>query len=190
MREWCGGPVVARPCRGRHGDVRERRLAGQGSNGRGARGSRGAWHVLWWSGVPRAGVCWPGWLRTVRARKLLDSGTACRTPATAGRGGGQEQGGRAGVPQGGGWQLQDVLVAGFGAGLAKWPGWWPCPWHGYLGLGFRVWGCWVCVQKVQGVRGEVLDMLVWQVGMWMMWYLNKWVRCHFYYVALCGTIRV
>ena len=53
---------------------------------------------------------------------MLDSEPAGRTPASAGRGVVQEQGDRAGVPQGGEWQLQDVLVDGLGAGFAKWLG--------------------------------------------------------------------
>ena len=52
----------------------------------------------------------------VHAHRVFDCGSAGRAPVTAGRGGGQEQGDRARVPQGGGWQLQDVLVSEFGAG--------------------------------------------------------------------------
>ena len=152
------GKCVARPRRGRRGDVRGRRRAGWGGTGACLGGA--------WDGVVRAVavgrlgmvLVGRGGGGAVHAHRVFDCGSAGRAPATAGRGGGQEQGGRAGVPQGGGWQLQDVLVTGFGAGLAKWPGWWPCPWHGHLGLGFRVWGagfvsrtcrgygvrCWTC----------------------------------------------
>ena len=71
-----------------------------------------------------------------------------------------EQGDRAGVPQGDWWQLQDMLVDGLGAGFAKWLGWWPCPWHGRLGLGFGVMGMLARVQNMQGQWGEVLDTVV------------------------------
>ena len=57
----------------------------------------------------------------VHAHKVLDSDMAGKAPAAAGSGVGQERGDRAGVSQGGGGQLQDVLVEGLGAGLAKWP---------------------------------------------------------------------
>ena len=57
----------------------------------------------------------------VHARKVFGSELAGRAPATAGSGVGQERGDRAGGSQGGGGQLQDVLVEGLGAGLAKWP---------------------------------------------------------------------
>ena len=77
----------------------------------------------------------------VHAHKVLDSDMAGKAPAAAGSGVGQERGDRAGVSQGGGGQLQDVLVAVLGAVLSKWPEWWPCPWHGQLGLGFRVGEC-------------------------------------------------
>ena len=53
----------------------------------------------------------------VHAHKVLDSDMAGKAPATAGSGVGQEQGDRAGGSQGGGGQLQDVLVEGLGAGL-------------------------------------------------------------------------
>ena len=36
----------------------------------------------------------------------------------------------------------------------------------------------LCPERA-GVLGVLLDKLVWQVGKWMMWYLNIWVRCHF-----------
>ena len=53
---------------------------------------------------------------------MFDAGLAGRAPAMAGRVRGLEQGGRLGVPQGGKWQLQDMLVAGFGAGWSSGPG--------------------------------------------------------------------
>ena len=46
-----------------------------------------------------------------------------------------------------------------------------------------------CCPASVGVLGVLLDKLVWQVGKWMMWYLNKWGRHHFHYVPLYGTIR-
>ena len=58
---------------------------GRGRQGRGACGSGEVWHAPWWSGAHRAGVCRPGWLRTVRACKLLDSMSAGSAPAGAGR---------------------------------------------------------------------------------------------------------
>ena len=70
------------------------------------------------------------------------------------------QGGRLGVPQGGKWQLQDMLVAGFWCWFAKWPWWWPCPWHGCLGLGFRAWGVWLLSRTCRGALGVLLDKLV------------------------------
>ena len=91
---------------------------------------------------------------------MFDVSLAGRAPASAGKGGGQEQGDRAGVPQGDWWQLQDMLVDGLGAGFAKWLGWWPCPWHGRLGLGFGVMGMLARVQNMQGQWGEVLDTVV------------------------------
>ena len=137
-----GGTGVVSACRGRHGDVRGRRRAGQGRHGRGARESRGAWSVLWWSGAPRAGVCRPGWLRTVRARKLLDRVSADRTPASAGRGRGLVRWGCHGELQGGHRQAPGhagsllccwLVASGHGGG---------CHAMAALGLGFRVWGEW------------------------------------------------
>ena len=81
---------------------------------------------------------------------MFDVSLAGRAPASAGKGVVQEQRDRAGVPQGGEWQLQDVLVGGLGAGFAKWLGWWPCPWLGRFGLGFRVWGCWLVSRTCRG----------------------------------------
>ena len=56
------------------------------------------------------------------ACRVFDAWSAGSATASAGRVRGLEQGGRLGVPQGGKWQLQDMLVAGFGAGLASGPG--------------------------------------------------------------------
>ena len=113
------GTGVARACRGRHGDVRERRLAGQGSNGRGARGSREVWACRCRSGASREGVCRPGWSLCAHARKLFDSRAHDMFPKNAARGGGPGARGRVGEHLGSKGKLQDVLARGFGAGLEQ-----------------------------------------------------------------------
>ena len=71
------------------------------------------------------------WVTGVQTCALpIYSSVAGSAPASAGKEVVQEQGGRAGVPQGDGWQLQDKVVGGAGAGLAMWP------WGGHVhGLG-------------------------------------------------------
>ena len=41
---------------------------------------------------------------------------------------------------GGHWLPPRHAGSGFGCWFVKCPWWWPCSWHGCLGLGFRVWG--------------------------------------------------
>ena len=77
----------------------------------------------------------------MRARRVLDSGSAGRAPANAGRGGGPGARGCHGESQGGTGRLLDVLVAGFGAGLEQDGMVVAVPCHGWLELGFRAWGC-------------------------------------------------
>ena len=143
------GTGVARACRGRHGDVRERRLAGQGRNGRGARGSREVWACRCRSGASREGVCRPGWSLCAHARKLFDSRAHDMFPKNAARGGGswcegaswgasREQGqapGRAGsgfwcrfgTSEHGGGHLHAIGVLGLGLGHGDA---WACPERG------------------------------------------------------------
>ena len=114
------------------------------------RGWRGGVGACWWSGAPRAGVCRPGGCGAVRARRVLDSGSAGRAPANAGRGGGPGARGCHGESQGDTGKLLDVLVPALavvwgqvGVGVA-------CHAMAALGLGFRAWEVWGCVQNVQG----------------------------------------
>ena len=123
-------------------------------------GVRGGVGACWWSGAPRAGAGRPGWLWCGHACGVFDSGSAGRAPANAGRGGGPGAWGWHGEVQGDRGCLLDMQVAGFWCWFAKWPWWWPCPWHGCLGLGFRAWGVWLLSRTCRGALGVLLDKLV------------------------------
>ena len=101
-----------------------RARAGKATCGRETARGR-VWGVVGWRGrvlvVGRvSGGCVPAGVAPVRhACKVLDAWSADRATASAGRVRGQVQGGRVGEHQGGSWQLQDMVVAGFGAGLEQ-----------------------------------------------------------------------
>ena len=136
-------------CEGRHG--RHGRVPG-GVNGGAARAGR--------SGPARARVGRSGWLRRVHACRVLDSGSGRQSTGDCGQGRGSWCEGCHGESQGDTGKLLDVLVAGFWCWFAKWPWWWPCPWHGCLGLGFRAWGVWLLSRTCRGALGVLLDKLV------------------------------
>ena len=74
--------------------------------------------ACWLSGPPRAGIGRAGGAWARGALQVLDRVSAGSSPANAGRGRGQEQGGRLGVLLGNKCKLQDMVVQWL---AADWP---------------------------------------------------------------------
>ena len=165
MREWPRGGLFiggAARFRGRQGRsaampraARARAGAaacGLGRHGAVSGGCKGWCGVRAGGRAARARAGRPGWLAVMCACNVFDRVSAGSSPATAGRGRVQELRGRLGVLLGSKGKLQDVVVQWLAAGLVKCPWWWPCPWHGCLGLGFRAWGCLGMSRRCVGFR--------------------------------------